>query len=137
MTVETIGEYRGDLRNIVTHGVSGYTVETDEPHEDRKELETFSPTDFVSAGVATCVLTLMGLAAKRADVDITGTRVRVVKEMVSKPNRRIGRLDVIVTYPEGIELTDKLRKVFSRLPEACPVTRSLHPDIEFNVRFEN
>jgi len=137
MTVETKAEYKGELRSLVTHGTSGYTVETDEPMEGRPELETFAPTDFVSAGVATCILTLMGLAAKRADVDITGTKISIFKEMTSKPNRRIGRLDVIVTYPEGIELPDKLRKIFSRLPEACPVTRSLNQDIEFIVKFEN
>lgn len=40
------------------------------------------------------MMTIMGIFAERNELDLTGTTVRVLKEMTLEPPRRIGKLTV-------------------------------------------
>ena len=84
--------YEGKLRCKSTHGPSGAVLLTDAPVDNHGQGASFSPTDLVATALGTCMLTVMGIAAERENLDLTGTTVRVVKEMATQPVRRIGKL---------------------------------------------
>src|SRR5580693_5450073 len=84
--------YQGELRCSATHVESGTTINTDAPKDNMGKGESFSPTDLVATALGTCMLTLMGIAARSLNVDLTGTHITVQKEMVATPMRRIGKL---------------------------------------------
>jgi len=125
--------YQGELRCQATHGPSGTTLLTDAPADNQGKAESFSPTDLVAVALGSCMLTIMGIVARRHAWDLTGTTVRVEKHMVTAPVRRIGRLPVEITVP--VHLTDEQRQMLERAARTCPVHHSLHPDIEAPVTF--
>jgi uncharacterized OsmC-like protein len=78
----------------------------------------------------------MGIVAKRHGWDLTGTRVRVVKEMTSVPIRRIGALTATISIPAGRVTEASDRVLLERGADTCPVRQSLHPDVKVNMVFE-
>ena len=135
MAVEIDVEYVGDLHCRATHGPSQATLITDAPVDNGGKGELFSPTDLVAAGLGTCVLTVMGLVARRKGFDLTGTRVHVSKEMTATGTRRIGRLTAIVTLPSALDLSPENRALIEKTAHTCPVHQSLHPDVVVEIRF--
>src|SRR5689334_23716500 len=99
MAVEIDLVYEGQLRCRATHGPSKAQLTTDAPVDNHGKGESFSPTDLVATALGSCVMTLMGIVAERNKLDIVGTKVHVVKEMIQQPVRRIGSLKVTVTVP--------------------------------------
>jgi putative redox protein len=135
MAVEIDLEYLGDLHCRATHGPSRSTLTTDAPVDNGGKGEMFSPTDLVATGLGTCILTVLGLVARRKGFALEGARVRVVKEMTSTPVRRIGRLGATVTLPPALALGPDDRALLERSADVCPVKQSLHPDIAVEITF--
>jgi len=131
--VEIEAVYDGQLHCRVIHGPSQHVIDTDAPVDNHGRGETFSPTDLVAAALASCILTVMGLVAERHQLDLTGTRAVVMKDMVEVPHRRISRLAAIVTFARSFAPED--RALLERAATHCPVHHSLHPEIEASVRF--
>lgn len=125
--------YEGDLHCRLTHGPSGDVIQTDAPVDNNGKGEAFSPTDLLAASLGSCMMTVMGIAAKRQGVELKGTTVQVEKEMVTAPVRRIGKITVVFTMCKGIP-QDK-REILERAAHACPVHKSLHPDVETPITF--
>jgi uncharacterized OsmC-like protein len=125
--VEATSIYEGTLRCSATHGPSGSAIETDAPTDNHGRGERFSPTDLVATALGTCMLTTMGIFAARHDADMTGSRVRVVKEMTSEAPRRIARIttEISMTLPGDHPQRELLEKVAL----SCPVHLSLHPEV--------
>lgn len=138
MSVEIDIVYEGELRCVATHGPSRTTLTTDAPVDNHGKGESFSPTDLVATALGTCVMTLMGIIAQRHQLDITGTRVHVVKEMVQQPVRRIGALRVTVSVPadKAARLSAADRAKMESAALHCPVHKSIHPDIDAPIVFE-
>lgn len=128
--------YLGDLHCEATHEPSGGRLVTDAPVDNGGKGDTFSPTDLTATGLGTCLMTIMGLVAKRHGWDLTGTRVRVVKEMTAIPLRRIGALTVTISVPPGRITSPVDRRLLERSAETCPVRQSLHPDVKVTMVFE-
>lgn len=120
--------YEGDLRTRCVHSENGTEIQTDAPKDNRGLGRVFSPTDLFAASLGTCMLTLMGIAAKSLNVDIRGIQAKVTKEMVSAPARRIGKLRVEISCPHRLP-EDVISKLV-HAAENCPVYNSLHPDIK-------
>ena len=93
----------------------------------------FSPTDLLAASLGSCMLTLMGLTAKKIGVELDGTTAEIEKEMVSAPQRRIGRL--IVRIRSSQSPTDAVRLKLEKAALDCPVFLSLHPEIKKEIDF--
>jgi len=134
MSVTIDIDYVGDLHCCATHQPSGSTFTTDAPTDNGGKGECFSPTDLVATAFGTCLTTVMGLLARRCGLDLSGTRVRVVKEMTSDPVRRIGALTASVTFARDFSPEDRAR--LERTAHTCPVRQSLHPDVKVDLRFE-
>jgi len=125
--------YEGSLRCVATHGPSGITLATDAPTDNMGKGESFSPTDLVGVALGTCMLTIMGIAAQKMNVDLRGTKVRVLKEMSASPPRRIGKLTVEFNIPTV--LTPEQQEKLKNAAMTCPVHKSLHPDVQIPVTF--
>ena len=122
--------YQGDLCCTAVHGPSGATLQTDAPKDNEGLGRFFSPTDLVATALGTCILTTMGIVAKRRGIVMVGADVTVEKHMNQTP-RRIGRLPVLVRM-RG-QYTDEQKKILENAAHGCPVHKSLHPDIEATV----
>jgi len=127
-------EYSGDLHCVATHGPSGARFTTDAPVDNGGKGEFFSPTDLVATGLGACLTTVMGLCANRTGLDITGTTVRVVKEMSADTPRRIAALTALVRFPRDYAPADRQR--LERTAHTCPVRQSLHPEVRVEITFE-
>lgn len=135
MAVEINILYEGNLRCQAAHGPSRQTLVTDAPTDNGGKGEAFSPTDLVATALGSCLVTIMGLVAQRQNWDLTGTQVRVIKEMTANPVRRIGALKVTVTMPPGRRLLPADQAKLEQAAWACPVKQSLHPDVQVEIQF--
>src|SRR5262245_16249532 len=97
VTVEDF--YEGDLRCTAKHGPSGAELRTDAPKDNQGRGESFSPTDLVATALGTCMLTTMGIVAKRHGWPLEGGHARVEKHMIADPHRRIQKLVAELTLP--------------------------------------
>jgi len=126
-------DYLGRLRCEAQHEPSGTKLVTDAPKDNMGQGESFSPTDLVATALGSCMLTLMGIVAQRHNLDISGTTVKVDKEMVTSPERRIGKLTVDIHVPHALSIDDQQRLKTAAL--TCPVHKSLHPEIQTPITF--
>ncbi|EMI25923.1 OsmC family protein [Rhodopirellula europaea] len=135
MSVEITAVYQGQLHCEATHGPSGTKLVTDAPTDNGGRGSSFSPSDLVATALGTCVMTIMGLVADRHELDLSGTTIRVEKEMASTPVRRIASLKTQVTFPAGLDLQPEMRDRLVAAARKCPVHQSLHPDIDAPIDF--
>jgi uncharacterized OsmC-like protein len=119
--------YNGGLRTECTHVKSGNSFVTDAPIDNNGLGQAFSPTDTVATGLASCMLTMMGIKASGMELDLEGSKAEVTKHMAANP-RRISKIEVTLSLP--LNVTDKDRKILTHTANTCPVLYSLHPDIE-------
>lgn len=124
--------YHGELRTTCEHQRSGDTFNTDAPVDNNGLGQAFSPTDTVATGLASCMLTVMGIKARDLGVDLKGATAAVTKHMASDP-RRISKIEVSMELPANV--SEKNRKILERTANTCPVHYSLHPDIEKVIEF--
>ena len=129
-TIKT--HYLGDLRTEMTHLQSGSVVLTDAPTDNNGNGEAFSPTDLVAGALGSCMLTIMGIAARTHGFSIEGTTLEITKIMSSEP-RRIGEIVINVNIPHDHDA--KTRLIIERAAATCPVEHSLHPDIKRTITF--
>jgi putative redox protein len=129
ITVESIGR----LRTRATHGPSRVVACTAAPADNMGDGSSFSPTDLLATSLATCVLTTMEIAASKHGIALTGARARVEKHMTTEGPRRVARLPLVVELPPGIP--PEMRERLENAGNACPVKRSLHPDVEAPIEY--
>lgn len=132
MTVEIKGQYEGGLRVRLTHGPSGSIIETDAPIDNQGKGSRFSPTDLVVAALGSCMMTIMGIVAKRDNINLEGMSFRSEKHMSENP-RRVGKIILEFFMPKG--LLDEQKKKLEKAAHTCPVHHSLLPEIEKEIRF--
>ncbi len=130
-TLETT--YLGDLRTEATHVQSGNKIITDAPLDNKGKGESFSPTDLLSAALGSCMLTIMGIAAREQGINIDGAACSITKIMAAEP-RRVGEIQITFNFPSG-NYTDKQKTILKRAAHTCPVSKSLHPDLKETLVF--
>ena len=124
--------YKGDLRTEAFHLQSGETIITDAPVDNEGKGEAFSPTDLLATALASCMLTIMGIVAKRDGINMEGATAEVEKIMASNP-RRIGEIRLKISFAHPI--TDKDQVKLERAAHTCPVSKSLHTDLTESIEF--
>jgi putative redox protein len=130
-TVKTI--YQGDYRTQATHIQSSSQLITDAPTDNNGKGEAFSPTDLVATALASCMLTLMDMTARKYDFSLGEVTVSTTKIMAANP-RRISAI-VLDFDLASSEYTPKQREILERAAHTCPVALSIHPDIELKTTF--
>lgn len=126
-------EYPGDLHTTCRHGPSGRVLDTDAPKDNQGRGESFSPTDLLATSLGSCMLTVMGIVARRHDWPLEGARVEVEKHMLDVPVRRVARIALRFHMPAGLPV--EARSTLERTAATCPVHESLHPDVDVEARF--
>lgn len=124
--------YKGQLRTECVHLRSGDQFHTDAPVDNHGLGQAFSPTDTVATGLASCMLTMMGIKHGTSEGSLEGAYAEVTKHMAADP-RRIARIEVDLYLPASITARD--RKILENTARTCPVWYSLHEEIRKEVRF--
>ena len=115
--------YSGDLHCEAVHAQSGKLLQTDAPTDHDGLGESFSPTDLLATSLGTCILTIMGITAKRRQWNISGATARVEKLMTQQGPRKIDCLRVYMQLPD--QCSDDQQRLLRRMAEDCPVKRNL------------
>ena len=131
-TVRT--KYISDLRTEATHVRSCVKLTTDAPVDNQGKGEFFSPTDLLATSLGSCMLTIMGIAARTHGFNIDGADVSITKIMGTDP-RRVVEIVVELTFPHN-NYSAKERKLLELSAKECPVANSLHPDLKQNIIFK-
>ena len=129
-TIETT--YLGGLRTEATHVQSGTKIFTDAPVDNHGKGEAFSPTDLLAASLASCMLTVMGIKARSAEIDMDGTTCSVTKIMAVDP-RRVAEIVISFKFPQ--QYSEKEQLILERSALTCPVYYSLDKDLKKTVDF--
>lgn len=127
------GVYEGNLIVNSTHELSSQTLKTDAPVDNQGTGASFSPTDLVGVSLATCILTTMGMIAKRDNFSIDRATYSVQKIMTETTPRKIKELVVKFNFPADIP--EAAHAKLEKTVHACPVHHSLHPDITTSFEF--
>lgn len=134
MTAQIV--YKGDLRTEMTHLQSGTIVETDAPKDNHGKGERFSPTDLVATALGSCMLSIMGIAARTHEIDIINTKINIEKIMVADPLRRIGEIVVTFHMPSEKNYSDKEKTTLEKAAMTCPVFLSLAENVKKTVSWK-
>lgn len=124
--------YTGELHCEAVHLKSGKSLVTDAPVDNNGKGEAFSPTDLMSTSLGLCMVTIMGIKARSMDLDLEGTEIEVEKVMASNP-RRISEIGLTIRIPH--RFGEETERVIEAAGRACPVAKSLHPDVVQSVQF--
>lgn len=122
--------YLGELRTEAVHLASGNKIITDAPVDNKGKGEFFSPTDLMSTSLASCMLTIMGIAAREHGFSIDGATAEVTKIMGSEP-RRVAEIVVEFHFPRG--LNEKAKKFIEASINNCPVGKSVHSELKQTI----
>ena len=124
--------YKGELRTEAIHIESGNVIITDAPKDNQGRGGAFSPTDLVATALGSCMLTIMGIVAKRKSIDIDGSKAEIEKNM-SKDPRRISEICIKIYFAKPIDKTN--RELLERAAHTCPVSKSLNDELNEIVQF--
>jgi putative redox protein len=126
-------KYAGNKKCDLVHQ-EGPILRTDAPKDIGGDASAFSPTDLVTAGLASCILTTLAMFAERHGIDVTGATAKVEKHMTQPPlPRRIARLPVIVTLPQSVPM--EMRERVEAAGNKCPVKQTLHPEVDAPITY--
>ena len=131
-TVMSTIVYEGDLHTTATHHRSGTIIHTDAPVDNRGKGEAFSPTDLFAVSLASCILSIMGIAAMDREIDMEGTRAEVIKEMDGPP-RFVAAVRIVIHLPAK-PYTAEEKRVLAKAAESCPVGRSIGSTVTQEVK---
>ena len=124
--------YQGNFRTEAVHLNSGNTIITDAPVDNEGKGEAFSPTYLVATALASCMLTIMGIIARRDGININGAAAEVEKIMSPNP-RRIGKVNIKILFKNQLKNTEKEK--LERAAKTCPVSGSLHSNLKETIEF--
>ena len=125
--------YEGDLRSATFGSAGNKVLVTDGSKTHGGKEEYLSPLDAVAAVLVSCMMTVMGIAAKRHDLDLGGMSAVVEKEMMEKPEYRIRKISAVFAMPKGMDAT--ARRILENTAHACPVHKCLNPEIQVQLVF--
>lgn len=125
-------EYSEDLRTKAVHLASSEVIITDAPTDNQGRGEAFSPTDLLSTSLASCMFTLMGIAAGKHGFQFEGGKAEVHKVMLSNP-RRVGTIKVQCKLRGSY--SEKERQILENTAINCPVAKSLSEEITQDITF--
>lgn len=126
-------KYTSSLRTECLHMGSGSVIHTDAPKDNKGKGEKFSPTDLLATAYASCMLTIIGLHCEDNELSFVHGEAVVTKVMASAP-RRIAELKIELDL-RGNGWDEKTAERIIRVAEACPVAKSVHPDIKIEIKY--
>ena len=102
------------------------------PIDNMGKGEAFSPTDMFVSSLASCMITIMGIAAKTHNIEIGEVGAEVLKVMGFNP-RRISEIHIKFIF--NVKLNNKEKEILERAAKHCPVSKSINKDIKDVILF--
>ncbi|MFT6501811.1 MAG: putative OsmC-like protein [Crocinitomicaceae bacterium] len=127
-------EYLGGLRTKATHLKSGTEIVTDAPVDNNGKGEAFSPTDLMATAYASCMLTIIGIFCANHDLAFEHGAAEITKIMGTAP-RRISKLEINLDLSKNGWDENAQERVI-RAGEACPVAKSVDPEMEIVLKYQ-
>jgi len=121
------------LHTEAIHSLSGSVIHTDAPKDHDGEGKDFAPTDLLASSLGTCVMTIMGIEAKRRGWNIGKIQIEVYKKMTSDGPRKIKNLILEIFMPS--ELDSHKYKILKRVAEDCPVKLNLESSVDIKLNW--
>jgi len=131
ITAET--KYLGKLRCSNVHLKSGTALVTDAPTDNKGLGSSYSPTDLCALSLTTCIITTIAIYAEFKKIEVSSIEGSTEKKMSIDP-RRINSIDVSIMVKLADPTNSKVKTGIERAAHACPVSKSLHPEIIQNVK---
>ncbi len=126
-------KYLGELRTESVHLKSGKVLLTDAPVDNNGKGEAFSPTDLLAAALCSCMMTIMGIKAKKEGYNLEGLSAEVTKVMHDAP-RKVKAIQIIFEWPQPTvsgHALQQLKEAALTCPVALSLAENLHQDITF------
>ena len=89
--------------------------------------------DLLATALGTCLLTVMGITAKRRGFELGEAKAMVEKIMTTEPSRCISTLRVVLPLPPN--LTTEQQKLLQRVAQDCPVKSNLNESIQIELHW--
>ena len=121
------------MHTEVKHTESGSVIYTDAPKDHDGNGEDFAPTDLLASALGTCVITIMGIEAKRRGWEIDEINIQVYKTMTAEGPRKIKSLVLEIHMPS--EIDSQKYKVLQGIAEECPVKLNLENSIDIEMNW--
>lgn len=121
----------GNLRSEGKIQPFGTSFITDGPKEVGGLNEQPSPIEYLEAALASCVLTVVSIKAKKLGLDLKGTTVKVDKTL--SPSHQILKLAITLECPVAID--EKNTAELEKAAAHCPVHMAMNPSIEQSFKF--
>lgn len=115
--------YLGNLRTNSIHLKSQNQLITDAPTDNNGRGEAFSPTDLLATSLATCAITIMGIAAQKHNLAIENLTCDVTKIMAANP-RRVSEIIVEFNFLKN-DFSAAEKQILIDAANSCPVAHSL------------
>ena len=123
----------GDLHTEAKHSLSGSVIYTDAPKDHDGDGKDFAPTDLLASSLGTCVITIMGIEAKRRGWKLGEITIDVYKIMTLEGPRKIKSLILEIFMPS--ELDSYKYKALQNIAEECPVKLNLEKSLEIELNW--
>ena len=115
------------------HSLSGSVIHTDAPKDHDGEGKDFAPTDLLASSLGTCIITIMGIEAKRRGWELGNIRIDVYKTMTSEGPRKIKTLVLEIFMPS--ELDSQKYKILQSVAAECPVKLNLEESVDIKLNW--
>lgn len=124
-------EYTDNFRCKVRHEFTGSVVITDA--SKTSDSTGFTPPELFAISVVTCMATMMGYEADALKLNISGMQMSVGFDMSNDKPRRVTKIHTEFWVPAHV--TEHQKDLLVRAAKNCPITYSIHPDIEHTMEF--
>tara|TARA_B100001250_G_scaffold382377_1_gene375476 strand:+ start:239 stop:619 length:381 start_codon:yes stop_codon:yes gene_type:complete len=121
------------LQTEAKHSLSGSVIHTDAPKDHDGEGKDFAPTDLLASSLGTCVITIMGIEAKRRGWELDNIQIDVYKLMTTEGPRKIKTLVLEIYMPSKID--SQKYKILQRTAENCPVKLNLEASVDIKLHW--
>ena len=121
------------MRTEAKHSLSGSVIHTDAPKDHDGEGKDFAPTDLLATSLGTCIITIMGIEAKRRGWELGNIQIDVYKIMTTDGPRKIKTLLLEIFISS--EIDSQKYKILQKTAEDCPVKLNLEESIDINLNW--
>ena len=121
------------MQTEAKHSLSGNVIHTDAPKDHDGEGKDFAPTDLLASSLGTCVITIMGIEARRRGWELGKIVIDVYKTMTSEGPRQIKTLELEIFMPT--ELDTEKYKILQRIADDCPVKLNLERSVDIKLNW--
>lgn len=123
-------KYLGNLRTEAKHLDSKNLIITDAPKDNLGNGEAFSPTDLMSASLASCMLTIAAMKGKSLGIEMQGVSIEVEKRMQANP-RKVSEIVLRFDW-KGLDqkISPEQLEILKEAALNCPVAISLDPSLK-------